>query len=101
MSPDRWQHLVSSVPVFVSRAAMDRMLATIAAIERTVRLPNIRDQLLASASPIARIDHGPAGAFMGYDFHVEGDVPRLIEINTNAGGATINALLLGRPARLL
>jgi hypothetical protein len=89
----RWEHLVSSVPVFVSRIAMDRMLATVEAIERTVRLPAISDRLLAAAPPIARADRGPAGAFMGYDFHVEGDVPRLIEVNTNAGGAMINARL--------
>jgi hypothetical protein len=28
---------------------------------------------------------------MGYDFHLAGDAPRLIEINTNAGGAFLNA----------
>ena len=46
----RWDHLVSRVPVFVSRIAMDRMLATVEAIERTVRLPAISDRLLAAAS---------------------------------------------------
>jgi hypothetical protein len=30
---------------------------------------------------------------MGYDFHVGAQGPRLIEINTNAGGAFLNALL--------
>jgi hypothetical protein len=30
---------------------------------------------------------------MGYDFHLGGDGPRLIEVNTNAGGAFLNALL--------
>ena len=34
------------------------------------------------------------GVFMGYDFHFDGDTPQLIEINTNAGGALLNALLL-------
>ncbi len=61
-------------------------------------LPEVRRQLLDGAGPIAQIDHGPAGAFMGYDFHVEGDGPRLIEINTNAGGAAINALSSRRSA---
>ena len=28
---------------------------------------------------------------MGYDFHLAGDAPRLIEVNTNAGGAFLNA----------
>jgi hypothetical protein len=30
---------------------------------------------------------------MGYDFHLGEDGPRLIEVNTNAGGAFLNALL--------
>ena len=30
---------------------------------------------------------------MGYDFHLDSSGPRLIEVNTNAGGAFINALL--------
>jgi hypothetical protein len=30
---------------------------------------------------------------MGYDFHLDDDGPRLIEVNTNAGGAFLNALL--------
>lgn len=38
------------------------------------------------------------GVLMGYDFHFEGDTPRLIEINTNAGGALLNALLLRHQA---
>lgn len=41
--------------------------------------------------------------FMGYDFHLTPDGPRLIEINTNAGGALLNGLhtaSLCDPARL-
>lgn len=30
---------------------------------------------------------------MGYDFHLGEDAPRLIEVNTNAGGAFLNAVL--------
>ncbi|MER9685145.1 hypothetical protein [Mesorhizobium sp. M0139] len=30
---------------------------------------------------------------MGYDFHLDDDGPKLIEVNTNAGGAFLNALL--------
>lgn len=48
---------------------------------------------LVRAPEIARFDPGPAGAFMGYDFHLEAGGPKLIEVNTNAGGAFLNALL--------
>jgi len=40
----------------------------------------------------ARHCAGNTGVFMGYDFHVTPQGPRLIEINTNAGGALINGL---------
>jgi hypothetical protein len=45
--------------------------------------------VLSHAPEFSRFEPGPSGAFMGYDFHVVGDDPRLIEINTNAGGASI------------
>lgn len=35
---------------------------------------------------------GSFGVFMGYDFHLGEDGPRLIEVNTNAGGALLNGL---------
>jgi hypothetical protein len=47
---------------------------------------------------VARFDPGARGVFMGYDFHLGAQGPRLIEINTNAGGAMLNAVL-GRAQR--
>ena len=38
------------------------------------------------------------GVFFGYDFHIQSDGPRLIEINTNAGGAFLN--IAARDAQL-
>jgi hypothetical protein len=66
----------------------------IAAIESVVRLPGYREAVLAKAPPIARVDNGPDGALSGYDFHLSADGPRLIEVNTNAGGALLNTQLL-------
>jgi hypothetical protein len=48
-------------------------------------------------------DPGTSGVFMGYDFHLTEEGPRLIEINTNAGGALLNGLhtaALCEPERL-
>jgi hypothetical protein len=84
-------HLFSSLPVFLPRTDLDGMLATVVAIEDVARLPRYREASASWTSVIARHDHGPRGAFMGYDFHLAGDAPRLIEINTNAGGAFLNA----------
>lgn len=46
----------------------------------------VTDGLLASPA-------GPRGVFMGYDFHLTPEGPKLIEINTNAGGAYLNDIL--------
>ncbi len=86
-------HLFSSAPVFLSETQLVAMLRTVHAIESLARLPAYRDAVLARAPETARRDFGPRGAFMGYDFHLAHDGPRLIEINTNAGGAFLNALL--------
>ena len=46
----------------------------------------------AVAPPHLRFAPGNFGAFMGYDFHLTPSGPRLIEINSNAGGALVNGL---------
>ena len=45
------------------------------------------------ASEVAQPGFGPLGVFMGYDFHLAAAGPKLIEVNSNAGGAFLNALL--------
>lgn len=86
-------HLFSQAPVFLPNADRDAMQAIVNAVEAAARLPAYQKTVLAWAPPIARLDHGPAGAFMGYDFHLTPEGAKLIEINTNAGGAFLNAFL--------
>ncbi|TIO05501.1 hypothetical protein [Mesorhizobium sp.] len=86
-------HLFSNVPVFLAASAIDEMQKIVAAIEATAKLPPYRDAVLSWAAEIAHRDFGPLGALMGYDFHLDDDGPKLIEVNTNAGGAFLNALL--------
>lgn len=70
-----------------------------AAIRRTVGLldgiahsPAFQAEVDAHADPVVLHRPGNRGVFMGYDFHLTEDGPRLIEINTNAGGALLNGL---------
>lgn len=86
-------HLFSHVPVFLSATTVDEMRAIAMAVETTAQLAPYKAAVLSWAPEIARPDHGPLGALMGYDFHLGEDGPRLIEVNTNAGGAFLNALL--------
>ncbi|MDR3471264.1 MAG: hypothetical protein P4M09_06200 [Devosia sp.] len=88
------EHLFSSVPAFLPSTALTEMQGVVTAVEAAARLPAYQAAALARSPEIARVDHGPLGAFMGYDFHFDADGPKLIEVNTNAGGAFLNALLL-------
>jgi hypothetical protein len=87
------EHLFSNVPVFLAQRDLERMREIVDLAEAAARLPAYQDAVLGWAPDIARFDPGPRGAFMGYDFHLAPEGPKLIEINTNAGGAVLNALL--------
>jgi len=91
---ERCPFLFAARPVFVAARHLRRMAQVVQAVESIVALPAYRELVLAAAPPIARLgDSGPRGAFFGYDFHLHGDRMGLIEINTNAGGAMLNAVL--------
>jgi hypothetical protein len=86
-------HLFSALPVYIRREHAERMAAVTAALETVVALPAYREAVLAYAPEIARHDPGARGVFAGLDFHLSTDGPKLIEINTNAGGALLAAML--------
>jgi hypothetical protein len=86
-------HLFSAMPVFVGAADARRMAEVVRAVEAAVALPAYRDVVLAWAPVIARHDTGARGAFLGFDFHLSAAGPKLIEINTNAGGGLLAAML--------
>jgi hypothetical protein len=87
-------HLLSAQPLFLSAGHAQRMQTIIDAIETVACNSSYQTAVLAHAPEIARYQPGPVGVFMGYDFHLGPTGPKLIEINTNAGGALINAYLL-------
>ena len=91
-------HLFASVPMFVSREHIERMARVIGAVETVVATPHFRRAALAWASDVAQFDLGSPGGLLGYDFHLAVTGPQLIEINTNPGGALVNAVL-GRAQR--
>src|SRR5690606_25579907 len=86
-------HLFLDTVVFVSRPMADIIARTVETIEQVIALPAYQELALSRAPDIARREFGPRGVFMGYDFHIGAQGPRLIEINTNAGGALLNAAL--------
>jgi glutathione synthase/RimK-type ligase-like ATP-grasp enzyme len=86
-------HLFSRTPIFLSAAHARRMAGAVRAAEAAVALPAYREAALRWAPEIARHDSGARGAFLGFDFHLSADGPKLIEINTNAGGGFLAAML--------
>ncbi len=90
----RCPFVFAAQPVFVAQRHLQRMARVVRAVQAVVALPAYRELVLADAPPITRQGApGPRGAFFGYDFHLDHGQLGLIEINTNAGGAMLNALL--------
>ena len=79
---ERCPHLFASAPVFIGASQLRQMRAVIAAVEEVVDAP---------------VPHSALGVFYGYDFHLNAQGAHLIEINTNAGGGFLNALLIESP----
>ena len=87
-------HLISGLPVFVAHEHERQMRAVIGAVERVTALPAYREEVLANSPVIARSAPPARGVFFGFDFHIAADGPKLIEINSNAGGAFVNLEML-------
>jgi hypothetical protein len=75
--------------VAISRKDLQLMAALVKTVEHLSTLPAYREALYDSLPEVARFDPGHDAVMMGYDFHVGPDGPRLIEVNTNAGGGLL------------
>ena len=82
----------SQTPLFIDTQQSREMARVVHAAHSVMTLPAWREAALAAAPPLARHDPRTPGVFAGFDFHLTPAGPRLIEINTNAGGAMINAV---------
>ncbi len=91
---DARPHLISATPVFISPAHIAEMQHLITVIDSVVRHPAFQTRVLSWAPAIAHFVPKALGVCMGYDFHLDSAGAKLIEINTNAGGAMINSMLL-------
>ncbi len=106
--PSPFAAVLSPATVTIPRGALARMIALVRAADRLAAHPAYRDSLAGELPEIARFDPGHAAVLMGYDFHLTPAGPRLIEVNTNAGGffpawqaAQGRAPLAGRPRQRL
>lgn len=77
---------LSPAAVAVPRADLRRMLRLVRLLDRLAVTPAYRAAVAPLVPEAARFDPGHAAVMMGYDFHLTPAGPRLIEVNTNAGG---------------
>lgn len=90
---DSHPHLFATLPVFVSRRHVDQMAKAVSAIAQATDSATYQTAVMQWAPEIAGFDPGSPGGLLGFDFHLVPSGPRLIEINTNPGGALINVLV--------
>lgn len=88
--PETFDALFSSVTVFIESQTVSLLEQIISLIERALAQDYFRKEVQAYSPPISYHDFGPRGAFCAYDFHIQDGQPKLIEINTNAGGLLLN-----------
>lgn len=82
-------NLLAETPIFIAREQIARMRDVVSATERVVRLKPYQERVLGWAPEIAGSADSAPGVFFGFDFHLTDSGPRLIEVNTNAGGALL------------
>lgn len=88
--------VLSPAMVTVPRPALRSMVHLVRLLDRLAGTLAYRTAVARQAPAVARFDPGHAAVMMGYDFHLSPEGPRLIEVNTNAGGA-LPAWLAGHP----
>lgn len=84
--------LFSHTAVFITRQQLEHMQAAIDAVERAVHNASYQSRVMSADFNYP--GNHTAGVFMGFDFHLSDAGPKIIEINTNAGGGFLNAALL-------
>lgn len=85
---------LAATDITLSKSDATFMDEVIVSVHRAVATPLFQETVLARAPEIARAaPQRVKGLFSGFDFHLTTAGPRLIEINTNAGGAFYGALI--------
>jgi len=85
-------HLFSPHTVVMSEHDMQRMEQASHVISRVLQHPDMVAEIMPQRPDIAAYDAGNLSAMIGYDFHITPEGPKLIEINTNAGGLMTSTL---------
>lgn len=86
-------HLFSQTAIYISPEDREEILKLIKSVESVIASEDFQSEVLNFSPAVSHQNFGPHGVFMGYDFHLTENGPKLIEINTNAGGGYLNLVL--------
>lgn len=99
---EKYQHFFANYAnletIKLPKKIIEQMQNLITAVEKVITISNEKNNNSSNSSNIR--NDNLKGIFMGYDFHLQNNnenkniTPKLIEINTNAGGAFLNLCLL-------
>ena len=99
---EQYQHFFANYAnletIKLPKNIIEQMQNLITAVEKVITISNEKNNNSSNSSNIR--NDNLKGIFMGYDFHLQNNnenkniTPKLIEINTNAGGAFLNLCLL-------
>ncbi|TGL55411.1 circularly permuted ATPgrasp domain protein [Leptospira wolffii] len=84
----------SETPSFISASELEQMNNVLRAVRKATHLTPVRSRFLSGYSSSETNRSISGGVFMSMDFHLTTKGPKLIEINTNAGGAFLQWKLL-------
>ncbi|WP_244283160.1 circularly permuted ATPgrasp domain protein [Leptospira neocaledonica] len=88
------EHFYSETPSFIDISDKEKIRQILFSIRNALRLPEVRDRILSDHDPKEKGRDITGGAFLSLDFHQTKEGLKLIEINTNAGGAYLQLKLL-------
>ncbi|MGZ8096231.1 MAG: hypothetical protein ACXWUD_08295 [Methylosarcina sp.] len=84
MNSTHWP--ISPYPVDLPRKDLRRMVRLVRLLQKISGIRAYRNYIEKQLPACARFDPGHHSVMMGYDFHLCASGPKLIEVNTNAGG---------------
>ncbi|MDX2479799.1 MAG: hypothetical protein QNK24_05625 [Desulfuromusa sp.] len=80
---------ISRLTAHLPHRDLRQMLRLVRLLFRLSQSETYRNRIFPQIPAVARFNPGHAALMMGYDFHLTANGPRLIEVNTNAGGGYI------------
>ena len=90
---ENYSSLFSSKCVFLATELTSKIKEVVTAVERVLIDPRFKDLVRSRTPAFGRSDAIGAASLIGYDVHVSEKGVKLIEINTNPGGAMLNLAL--------